>query len=522
MTRTFNTTGPCDPRRHYMLPPEARLPGLLPLVQEDLYFVLHAARQTGKTTTMRAFAARLRDLGYVAIWATLEESQGVEGVLEAEPIWLAALERGAQNHLPPELRPPSCADWLDRPEGTRLHQWVRAWSEQVYPRRVVLLLDEADVVSGPALISLLRQLRAGFMDRPEHFPASVALIGMRDLKDYLSSAKDGKPVNPGSPFNIKAASLTLRNFTEAEVRALLEQHTADTGQRFEDAALSRIFYWTQGQPFLVNALARIAVMELATDPTQPVAEAEIEQARERLILARTTHLDSLAARLRDERVSRIISAVLLSDAQEPIDYEHDDFQYVVDLGLVRRGRDGAEAANPLYREVLGRQLSYNIQENLPRPRWRWQRPDGGLDMPALVTEFLKWWRNNAAIVEEHAQRGYLEAVPHLAFMGFLQRVINGGGTVHREFAAGRGAVDLLVAYAQERFVIELKRVPPRHRSLTQVREDGLEQLCRYLDEVGEREGWLIFFDQRAGRSWEERLWREELTLDGRTLHLVGA
>ena len=262
-------------------------------------------------------------------------------------------------------------------------------------------------------------------------------------------------------------------------------------------------------------------MELVTDRALPVTATHIDEAKNLLILSRTTHLDSLGRRLDEPRVARIVSAVLLSDNQQPIDYGHDDFQYVTDLGLVRRGRGGAEVANPLYREVLGRELSYNIQENLPQLRWRWQKPGGRLDMPALAAEFLKWWRSNAAIVEEHANQGYLEAVPLLAFMGFLQRVVNGGGTVSREFAAGRGAVDLLVEYAGERHVIELKRIPPRHRSLETVREEGIEQLTRYLDEVGATEGWLFIFDQRAGRSWEERLWAEEVELNGMRLHIRG-
>lgn len=519
MSRFFNTTGPCDPRRHYMLPPERRSRDLLPFVQQELYFVLHAARQTGKTTAMRAFAERLRGLGYVAVWATLEECQGMTAVEDAEPLWLTAI-RDAAARLPPEDAPPELGPWIAEPTGSRLRGWLRAWSASLGERPLVLLLDEADVVSGPALVSLLRQLRAGFMDRgPGRFPVSVGLIGMRDLRDYLTKAKDGADLNPGSPFNIKSASITLRNFTREEVGELYAQHTAETGQVFEPAAIDRAFDWTQGQPFLVNALARIAVMELLPDPSQPVRAETIEAAKDELILSRTTHLDSLAERLKDPRVASVIQPVLLGD--ERIAFDTDDFQYVLDLGLVRRGPNGAEIASPLYREVLARQLSLNMQENLPRPRWRWQRPDGGLDMHALVDAFLRWWRENAAIVEEHADRGYLEAVPHLAFMGFLQRVVNGGGTVHREFAANRGRVDLLVTYGGERFVVELKRVPPAHRTLERVREDGLEQLCEYLDSLGEREGWLLIFDQRAGRSWEQRLWREDLELEGRRLWLRG-
>ena len=80
MPRTFNTTGPCRADFHYLLPPEQRLPALLPFVEENLYFVLHAARQTGKTTAMLAFAKRLREQGYAAVYQDTRGRYGSEGV----------------------------------------------------------------------------------------------------------------------------------------------------------------------------------------------------------------------------------------------------------------------------------------------------------------------------------------------------------------------------------------------------------------------------------------------------------
>lgn len=516
MKRYFNTTGPCDPRWHYMLPPEARVPELLGLVEQRLYFVVHAPRQTGKTTAMRAFAARLRDLGYAAIYATLETSQGEEDVAEAEARWLYAIEHATAD-LPEDRRPPPRASAGAYPVGERTRGWLSQWSEGC-SAPVVLLLDEADVITGPPLVSLLRQLRAGFSERPGRFPASISLIGMRDLRDYLTASKSGGRVNPGSPFNIKSDSITLRNFTADEVASLTGQHTADTGQRFEPEAVERVFYWSQGQPFLVNALARKAVMELVKDPSQPITAGDIDQAKELLIRSRTTHLDALAERLREPRVARVVQAVLTGDLRVP--YDHDDFQYVLDLGLIRKTREGAEPANPLYREVLGRQLTYNLQENLPLPRWRWRTAEGRLDMAALVREFLAWWRENSDVLVEDVPE-YPEAIPHLAFMAFLQRVINGGGQVHREYAAGRMALDLLVTFGDDRFVLELKRIRARD-SLERVREAAIQQTLRYLEVTGEREGWVILFDQRPGRSWEARLWQETVERDGKVLWLRGA
>ena len=520
MPRFFNTTGACNSRDHYLLPPERRLPELMGLVERKQYFVLHAARQTGKTTAMLAFAARLREAGYAAVRVTLEESQGFEAVEDAEPLWILAIQRAAQHQLPPEQQPLSLASDVDGPVGGRLGVWLSTWCEQISPTPVVLLLDEADVVRGPALISLLRQLRAGFDDRPRRFPSSIALVGMRDLRDYLTQSKDGELVNPGSPFNIKAASLTLRNFTRDEVGELYAQHSADTGQRFEEAAIERAYYWTQGQPFLVNALADIATTKLAPERSEVVSAEHIEVARERLILSRTTHLDALAQRLREPRVAKIVQAVLLGDDPRSIPYRHDDFQYVLDLGLIQRGAEGAEPANPLYREILAREMSANLQESLSAPRWPWRTAEGRLNFPALIDAFLSWWRENAdALVEDVPD--YPEAIPHLAFMAFLQRVINGGGTVHREYSAGRGALDLAIQYGPDRFVVEIKRVRSRD-SLEGVREKAIAQTLGYLETLGEPEAWILLFDQRPGRSWDERLWREDLEREGRRLRLVGA
>ncbi len=519
MPRYFNTTGPSNPQMHYMLPPEARLPALLPFVEQHLYFVVHAARQTGKTTAMRAFAERLRGLGYAAVWATLEVSQDVTEVERAEPLWLETLEQAGRGQLGLEGQPPATRGFLKHSVGNRLNLFLRAWSEKLLVP-LVLLLDEADVIRGPAMVSFLRQLRAGFVDRGMgKFPISVALIGMRDLRDYLTQARDGTPLNPGSPFNIKSESLTLRNFTEAEVGELYQQHTQDTQQVFTPEAIQRAFYWTRGQPFLVNALARKAVMELAPLP-QPVTVEHINEAKEQLILSRTTHLDALGQRLREPRVAAVMQAVLLGDMDIP--YDSDDYTYCVDLGLLNPVPGQAEPANPLYREVLVRELTLRRQYNLPAPWWPWKTQEGKLDMPALMDAFLRWWRENAAIVEGNATEGYLEAVPHLTLMAFLQRVVNGGGRIHREYAAGRDALDLVVEYAGERHVLEVKRIPPQRTGPDRTKEKGKMQLIRYLDTLGEEEGWLMIFDQRPGRTWKQRLWKEEVQVQGKRLHLRGA
>lgn len=516
----FNTTGPCDAARHYMLPPEARLPDLLGWVDARLYFVIHAARQTGKTTAMIAFAQQLRAAGNAAVHVSLENCRVFQDVAGSEAIWLQELRQAAADQLPEAQRPPAEPPGI--PAGARLRSMLSSWARAIGPVPLVLLIDETDVLAPDPLVNLLGQLRNGFSGRaPGVFPTGVALVGLRDLRDYLTLAK-GTPANPGSPFNVKKASLTLRNFTREEISTLYAQHTAETGQQFTPEAVDRVWYWSQGQPFLVNELADqcVGYARQLDDPRieGTVTADHIDAAKEKLILLRTTHLDSLVYKLKEPRVAPILKAILLGE--DGIEYDTDDFQYVVDLGLVRRGTGTAEMANPLYREVLGRQLSYNTQMNLLSPEWRWKTAEGHLDMPALMREFQSWWRENAAALKGRAPAGYSEATAQIAFMGFLQRVVNGGGRVYREYGAGRQRIDLLVEFGGRRDAIELKRVRPKDGAAT-VRAKGIAQLSAYLDTLGLTEGWLVIFDQRKGRTWGERITTQLVEADGKIVHIVG-
>ncbi|BAZ13911.1 hypothetical protein NIES4071_57510 [Calothrix sp. NIES-4071] len=98
------------------------------------------------------------------------------------------------------------------------------------------------------MISLLRQLRDGYSDRPTNFPLSVGLIGLRDVRDYKVASGGSERLNTSSPFNIKVTSIILRDFNASEVQELYQQHTDNTGQVFTPVAIDTTFNLTQGQP----------------------------------------------------------------------------------------------------------------------------------------------------------------------------------------------------------------------------------------------------------------------------------
>lgn len=286
MSRWFNTAGPCKADIHYMLSPTSRLPDLERLIAQQNYFVIHAPRQTGKTTAQ----------------------------------------------------------------------------------------DEA-------LISILRQLRDGYPNRPENFPLSVGLIGLRDVRDYKVASGGSERLNTASPFNIKVSSITLRDFNATEVKELYQQHTDETGQVFTPEATAMAFDLTQGQPWLVNALAKEIVEEMVTDTNVAITPEHIFQAKEILIARRDTHLDSLAERLRESRVKAIIEPMLAG--LELGNVPSEDIQFVIDLGLCKIDPlGGLTIANPIYREILPRVLTITPMASLPQIAPTWLNPEGKLNTDA--------------------------------------------------------------------------------------------------------------------------------------------
>ena len=500
MMRFFNTEGPVVPEDHYSVPPLQRwdLEEVLTLIAQKKYFLLHAPRQTGKTTCLLALADYLNREGrYRAVYANIEPAQAArENVAMGMTAVVEQIARGARDQIGDRQATDLAESLIARSSGTTLvEEFLTRWQEGA-SQATVLVLDEVDALVGDTLISLLRQLRAGYPKRPAQFPQTVILCGVRDLQDYRIHARsESAPITGGSAFNIKAESLRLGDFHAAEVMALLQQHTAETGQVFTSDALDRVWALTVGQPWLVNALAYETCFRMreGRDRSQPITVERIEQAKENLILRRVTHLDQLADKLREARVRRVIEPMLAGTA--PGEVPEDDRQYLVDLGLLRRaGGGGLVVANPIYREVLPRMLASGPQDSLPQIAPTWLNADGSLNPEQLLTAFLHFWRQHGQPLLGSAP--YHEIAPHLVLMAFLHRVVNGGGTLEREYAIGWGRMDLCLRYGAVTLGIELKVWRDGEPDPL---AEGLAQLDGYLAGLGLDSGWLVIFDRRAGQ-----------------------
>ena len=507
--RFFNTEGPVRPDKHYTIEPLERMDvDVLGLIQTERYFVLHAPRQTGKTSALIA----LRDLlnsGKAGNFRCVDVN--VEGAQVARDDTARGL-RTILSSLATSAR--LLGD--DVPDGVWSHTLAKVGPEDALKELLtrwcvantvplVLLVDEIDSLVGDTLLSVLRQLRAGYPQRPHGFPQSVVLCGVRDIRDYRIRSSSGEVIAGGSPFNIAAKSLRLGDFTKADTCNLLSQHTKETGQRFTPAARDAVWTHTQGQPWLVNALCAGACFDnkAGRDRSRAIDEDDIYAAREELILSRRTHLDQLAHKLEEERVRRVVAPILSGGE---VQHNAHDLAYARDIGLLAPDSP-PRIANPIYQEVVPRELGYVLQDSLDQNSAWYVDDGGGLHMHNLLTAF-------ATFFGEHAERwldhlgDYREAGPQLILQAYLQRVVNGGGRIEREYGLGRGRTDLLVLWPREaglpsdlwqRFVIECKVLWNSDRkSLEGTIERGVEQTLGYMKKCGAEEGHLVVFDRRDG------------------------
>ena len=519
--KKFNTTGPCFPDEHYMLPALDRLPGVRQLVAGGDYFVVHAPRQTGKTTAIKALVREINEKReMLAIYCSLETLQNAGDVDDAMPKLRKLLLQSASGVLGFEVSSEGSDRTLAIDQGAG---WtVTAASETLTAlcrkagKPIVVFFDEADCLVGDVLISFLRQLRSGYINRKEvPFPKSIALVGMLDVRDYKAQIRpDGESLGQVSPFNIIAEDILIPNFTEADIHALYAQHTAETGQRFADGVVEDVWRLTRGQPWLVNAIAHECVARIhAFRYAEPITVDDVEVAKESIIRRRDTHVDSLMERMREPRVRRIVEPLISGDSSD-VTYNDEDYRYITDLGLLRVDRGALVPANPMYAEIIGRYLSRGEQDAMIRsvPETPWVKADG-LDMPGLMSAFQQFWREHSGA--DRDIMGYRESVPHLVLMAFLQRVTNGGGHINREMAVGTGRLDLCVEFRGARYAIEVKT------SDNFKGEKSYAQCAQYLDALGLSEGWMPIFEKSKSRSWDEKIYSRDETLDGKTIHVIG-
>ncbi|MDR2442468.1 MAG: ATP-binding protein [Deltaproteobacteria bacterium] len=354
--KIFNTAGPCIPADHYMVPVLSRLPIIDYFLDHGSYFTLHAPRQSGKTTLLYALTDDINARGQsYALYCSLELLEGITDTDTALTLVVSQILK-ALNDSEIEAFKKLSSNYGPGPSSrfdAKILDILRYLSVNL-DKDLVVFFDDVDSLSDKPLIPFLRQIHFGFntrfRSRNTKFPKSMALVGMRHLvARFIQSSPDSASISASNILSFIKESLTLPDFNQNDIKVLCSQHALASGQIFNPSAINRIWYWSEGQPWLVNALTFKVVTEfLNYDYSKSITDELVEQAAEAITQGGYPHIDYLMEQSKELRVKRVMKTVIFDNSSFLDDVLDDDKRHVLDLGLIKKVNRTYQPANPLF------------------------------------------------------------------------------------------------------------------------------------------------------------------------------
>jgi hypothetical protein len=496
--RTFETCGPVDPKKNYVVSRKQEVAQLVELIKKGRYIVIFAPRQTGKTTFFRWSLNALvaEDDSYFPIQLNFEEYKNLSVSV-------------FYNYFHMELRKQilySCQEYQLEPSKA-LHEFLdnstisdnvsmRTFFEQlnsIIKKKVVIIIDEFDGIPTATVSEFLHSLRRIYLsENPERCPYSVGIVGVKSITqlNYDRSI---------SPFNIQD-EFALPNFTLLQVKELLEQYSKETKQAIEEHVIEDLHQQTAGQPFLVNRLAQILTSEM--QQTGDINKTHFEKAHQQILTERNVNISHLTTNIRQNPQFELLLIRIISKEQPvPFNLDNELVSELFSYGIIAEDSDNnCRIINPIYQYRIIRTFQPLIN-GLERQYLPEETDDGFLDYltPDKKINMRELLKNFSNFI---ARAGYkILKVPDTPqeFIGqnllfsyldtFVRQV---QGFMYLEVSTGRGRMDLIILHKGEKYIIETKIWEGKSRFAA-----GKRQLAKYLKLEQVKQGYYVVFDHRS-------------------------
>ncbi len=472
--RYFNTSGPCDPAEHYTVMRPVLIAKGREKVRRGRYFTLFAPRQAGKTTY---FQLLMRELGdeYTPIRVSFENLKTV-----SKEVFYQASE----HQLKRELSEYGITYHDNIGNAFQLALFFEKIRHQIKP--VVLIIDEFEGIPDCVISELMHTFRLIYHQKKYHALHSLILVGVSTIAELV--------VSSASPFNI-VDELKISYFTDEEIREMIGQYVAESGQEFEREVIRAICENTKGQPGLVCGLCQYLTEEVATDISKPVTMAHFYRTLTHFLTEKyDKNIINIVQKAKEKKI--FMMRLLFDEKLFPFSVHDPDMSYLSAHGVIENVNGYADIPVPLYSKVLitafrpsfngeGGHYAADVRETFGE-----YLTQDGLNISALLNRYSEYVRRRGfkAFDTEHLK----EAAWHYSLDGFITFFIGClGGQTFIEVPSGRGRTDILILYGNNKYIIETKIF---NSSL--YFEKGKKQLAQYLESEGLSEGYYVVFSSR--------------------------
>lgn len=361
------------------------------------------------------------------------------------------------------------------------------------------MIDEVDKSSNNQLfLDFLGMLRNKYLKRDEEGEYtfhSVILAGVHDVKSLKIKLRPEAEAKFNSPWNIATDFEVELSFSALEIRSMLADYAHAEAVTLDIPFFAdRLYYLTSGYPFLVSLLCKtMAEKILPAKKKQEWQSEDLDKALQIILKKDNTNFESLMQNLENNKeLQDLVFKLIMEGADLSFDRHIPFIHFGILYGILKEERGKVRVHNRVYEQIIYNTMTAKLEISGATDSTHFTAnyldQTGNLDMNKVLGKFQDFMK------EHHSEkdRNFLERNGTLLFLAFLRPILNGRGFDFKEVQiSAERRLDVVVTFDNKKFIIELKIW---HGDV--YHDEGIGQLCRYLDLQNQSSGYLLIFDPR--------------------------
>ncbi|MCI7441499.1 MAG: AAA family ATPase [Clostridium sp.] len=509
--KRFNTTGLCNPKKHYMVDISEKIEKIKVLIENEEYFVINRPRQYGKTTILTALENSLKEK-YLVISTSFEGigdivfSNEEKFVIEFINL-IDDILYSLDENLSETFRSLSLGVFTLSNLSRLISKFIKKLDKEV-----ILIIDEVDKSSNNQIfLNFLGMLRNKYLDREKGRAVtfkSVILAGVYDIKNLKLKLRPDEERKYNSPWNIAVPFKVDMSLHEDKIKNMLDEYALDKNLEFDTLkAAEFIYFYTSGYPFLVSRLCQIIDEDLGAFWN----EENMLKAVKLLLNEKNTLFDDVIKNVSNNKeLYDYIFEIVFNGEEKAFNIDNNLVDLGVTFGYFKEEDGKVKISNRLLEQRLYNYFVTNLKlRNVAGYNIKANFIEGtGLNIEKILIKFQEFMKEQYSSID----KTFLEREGRLIFLSFIRPIINGVGFAFKEVQISEEKrLDVVITYNENKYIIELKvwRGEEYH-------EKGLKQLADYLDINNQSKGYLLVFNFNKNKEYK----KENLIVEGKEIFEV--